>query len=157
MEPGGLGDADEQDVREEPTETLLECMRLAADRDTIALQYANGFADVFRFVDEVPVLVIEQLGWDGLAVVLHVNVLSEIPDTLIARKCGQETAELASLLARQVRESGYGPEVRHEFDNWLRADGHRRNPGTTADMIAAILFVTLREGRMKPPEKFLNG
>lgn len=35
-----------------------------------------------------------------------------------------------------------------EFDTWLRADGHRRNPGTTADLIAAGLFVLLREGRL---------
>jgi triphosphoribosyl-dephospho-CoA synthetase len=29
----------------------------------------------------------------------------------------------------------------------LRADGHRRNPGATADLIAAALFVALREGQ----------
>ena len=27
--------------------------------------------------------------------------------------------------------------MRAEYDFWLRADGHRRNPGTTADVIAA--------------------
>src|SRR5581483_10206744 len=47
--PGGLGDVPEQDVRSEPTVTLLEAMKLAADRDLIARQYANGFADVFDF------------------------------------------------------------------------------------------------------------
>jgi triphosphoribosyl-dephospho-CoA synthase len=30
-----------------------------------------------------------------------------------------------------------------DFDRWLRADGHRRNPGTTADLIAAALMVAL--------------
>ena len=34
--PGGLGSAEEQDVAAEPTITLLEAMRLAADRDGIA-------------------------------------------------------------------------------------------------------------------------
>ncbi|MFN5467079.1 MAG: hypothetical protein ACK5AM_03065 [Pirellulaceae bacterium] len=29
------------------------------------------------------------------------------------------------------------------FDQWLRADGNRRNPGTTADLIAAALMVAL--------------
>src|SRR5439155_13005186 len=47
--PGGLGDSPEQDVREEPTVTLLEAMKMAADRDLIARQYANGYADVFDF------------------------------------------------------------------------------------------------------------
>ena len=45
--PGGLGEAKEQDVHEQPTLPLREVMALAADRDLIARQYANGFADVF--------------------------------------------------------------------------------------------------------------
>ncbi|RLS43832.1 MAG: hypothetical protein DWH81_01915, partial [Planctomycetota bacterium] len=35
-----------------------------------------------------------------------------------------------------------------EFDIWLRADAHRRNPGTTADAIAATLFAGLRDGQV---------
>ena len=31
------------------------------------------------------------------------------------------------------------------FDRWLRADGHRRNPGTTADLVAATLFAAQRD------------
>jgi len=38
-----------------------------------------------------------------------------------------------------------------DFDFWLRSDGHRRNPGTTADLIAAALFVLLRDGLIDPP------
>ena len=43
---GGLGRTDTQDVAEEPTCTLREAMGLAADRDLIARQYVNDFADV---------------------------------------------------------------------------------------------------------------
>ena len=32
-----------------------------------------------------------------------------------------------------------------DFDAYLRSDNHARNPGTTADLIAAALFVALRE------------
>src|SRR5262249_39315561 len=45
--PGGLGDAPEQDVRGQPTLPLREVMALAADRDLVARQYANGFREVF--------------------------------------------------------------------------------------------------------------
>jgi triphosphoribosyl-dephospho-CoA synthase len=38
-----------------------------------------------------------------------------------------------------------------DFDFWLRCDGHRRNPGTTADLIAAGLFAALRDGLLVPP------
>ncbi|MFP3607729.1 triphosphoribosyl-dephospho-CoA synthase, partial [Paraburkholderia sp. SIMBA_053] len=45
--PGGLGDAPEQSVHAPPTVDLREAMSLAAERDSIARQYANGFADIF--------------------------------------------------------------------------------------------------------------
>ena len=35
-----------------------------------------------------------------------------------------------------------------EFDFWLRQDGHRRNPGTSADLVAAGLFVSLQDGKI---------
>ena len=46
--------------------------------------------------------------------------------------------------------------MRAEYDFWLRADGHRRNPGTTADVIAAALFVLLREKRLTLASKILR-
>ncbi len=45
--PGGLGRAEEQDVAAEPTVTLLEAMRLAADRDGVAREYATAFETTF--------------------------------------------------------------------------------------------------------------
>ncbi len=45
--PGGLGRAPEQDVAQAPTLPLRPIMALAADRDLIARQYANGFREVF--------------------------------------------------------------------------------------------------------------
>ena len=58
---------------------------------------------------------------------------------------------LVSTKARHVLECGWpftaGTQaIYDEFDSFLRADGNRRNPGTTAYMIAAILFASLREG-----------
>ena len=38
-----------------------------------------------------------------------------------------------------------------DLDFWLRSDGHRRNPGTTADLIAAGLFAALREHQIALP------
>ena len=53
-EPGGMGSVPEQDVAENPSLPLQEVMRLAADRDLIARQYANGFEQVFH--DALPAL-----------------------------------------------------------------------------------------------------
>ena len=57
--------------------------------------------------------------------------------------------------AQELLDSGW-PMQHHaasqfsDFDAFLREDGNRRNPGTTADLIAAILFTALREGLMIP-------
>ena len=45
-QPGGLGEVADQDVAREPTMTLRAVMAMAADRDLIARQYANGFREV---------------------------------------------------------------------------------------------------------------
>ena len=44
--PGGLGEAARHDVREPAQVSLLEAMREAANRDSIARQYVSGYADV---------------------------------------------------------------------------------------------------------------
>jgi triphosphoribosyl-dephospho-CoA synthase len=157
VNPGGLGRASQQDVREQPTLSLREAMALARDRDLIARQYANGFQEVLQ--DGVPALQ-RGLGHsttlEGAIIACYVHLLSLYPDSLIARKCGLEVAEEASRRASQVLDAGWpetaaGYTAIDDFDAWLRADGHRRNPGTTADLVAACLFVALREGIITLP------
>ncbi len=85
--------------------------------------------------------------------------MSRHPDSLIARKCGLATATQAASFAKRVLETGRpGDHEYHEaasdFDFWLRSDGHRRNPGTTADLITAGLFVALREAIIELPLRF---
>ncbi|MFO0809962.1 MAG: triphosphoribosyl-dephospho-CoA synthase [Gemmataceae bacterium] len=139
--PGGLGRAGEQDVADEPTVTLLDAMRLAADRDGVARQYATDFADV------VAATLATDRPLEDAIVRLHLELLAARPDTLIARKCGREVAAEASARAAGVLSG----KPLAEFDDWLRADGHRRNPGTTADLVTAALFVALRRGIIQLP------
>ena len=156
--PGGMGQVGEEDLSEEATVTLLEAMRLAADRDTIASEYANGFDLVLNV--GVPILeaAADFAGeWENAIIGLHLQLMARCPDTLIARKCGIEEANQASQLAQKVLDADWpnsetGSRRIKEFDDWLRADGHRRNPGTTADLVAATLFAALREQRIQPPE-----
>jgi triphosphoribosyl-dephospho-CoA synthase len=152
--PGGLGRASEQDVHEAPTLPLRDVMALAADRDLVARQYANGFADVFDL--GVPALL------DGLErfrrvepAVQHCQLawLSTHPDSLIVRKRGPGVATEASRRAKTVLVLGgvgtdAGRSAYEDLDRWLRADDHARNPGTTADLVTACLFAALRERRM---------
>jgi len=156
-QPGGLGNVEEMDVAHEPPADLLLAMRAAAQRDLVARQYVEDFRLVLGEV--VPFLTAgRSRGWSLTDTIIHTHVtlLSRYADSLIARKCGLGTAEQASAMASQVLAAG-GPgdeayyEALADFDFWLRADGHRRNPGTTADLIAAGLFVALRDGLLQPP------
>jgi triphosphoribosyl-dephospho-CoA synthase len=151
--PGGLGRVSEQDVHSQPTDDLRSVMCLAADRDLVARQYANGFEQVFwgasLLLGSAPV----QLDWEQAIVRCHLELMANFPDTLIARKCGRPEADEAARRAAAVLAAEWPatPESRQalaSFDAWLRAGGHKRNPGTTADLVTASLFVSLRQDRM---------
>jgi triphosphoribosyl-dephospho-CoA synthase len=158
--PGGLGEAPEQDVRNEPTVTLLEAMKLAADRDLIARQYANNFADVFDFGVPAFLHAFEKFGRVEPAIIeCHLKWLAEFPDSLIARKNGLAVAEDVRRRVKQVLSLGGldTPEGRAagvELDRYLRSDGNKLNPGTSADLVAACLFVALRENKIAPSTPF---
>jgi triphosphoribosyl-dephospho-CoA synthase len=172
--PGGLGEVRDQDVGTTPTISLREAMSLAADRDSVARQYVTHFEDVATASAGLHGL------WMGLSVrnsndlqhhsrpayplwelaVIRTacDLMAKTPDSLIARKCGVETARQAASRAAGVLDAQWpfcdaGEVAMQQFDAWLRADGHRRNPGTTADLIAACLFWAIREGYIQPPTK----
>jgi triphosphoribosyl-dephospho-CoA synthase len=150
--PGGLGRVPQADVAGEPPGDLVSAMRLAAKRDLVARQYANGFQEVLGIV--VPELLHGmRQGWPlGETIVrAQLRVMSRFPDSLIARKCGPDVAQRASDHAAAVLAAGLPGEKAYlqglaDLDFWLRTDGHRRNPGTTADLLAAGLFALLRDG-----------
>jgi triphosphoribosyl-dephospho-CoA synthase len=149
---GGLDEPVEHDVREEPRVTLREAMAAAAQRDTIATEYVTDHAVTFEL--GLPALA-DALG-DGLRlrdaiVELALHLLATVPDTLIARKRGADAAGRVAAGARQVLTAGgvrsaLGRTALAGFDASLRQEGNALNPGTTADLVTAVLFVALLEG-----------
>jgi triphosphoribosyl-dephospho-CoA synthase len=148
---GGLDEPVEHDVRDEPRVTLREAMAAAAERDTIASEYVTDHAVTFEL--GLPALA-GALG-DGLrvrdaVVELALRLLAAVPDTLIARKRGADAAGRVAAGARQVLEAGGVRSARGRtalagFDVSLRRGGNALNPGTTADLVTAVLFVALLE------------
>lgn len=157
--PGGMDKVDEADVAGPPPSDLLHAMGLAAERDTIARQYVTGFAELFDFV--VPELRAGlKRGWTLPDAVIrtHLRTMHKIPDTLIGRKCGSAVAGEVAANAGAVLNAGEPGDENYtealaDLDFWLRSDGHLRNPGTTADLIAAALFVGLVEEWIPLPIK----
>lgn len=147
-QPGGLGEPPEHDVRAPARVSLRTAMAAAADRDSVASEYATGFAIVFD--DGLPLLT-EALdaGLPTLEsiVAVHVGLLAAHPDTLIARKAGMAAARAVTAAAAEVRA---GMRTLQELDASLRADANRLNPGTTADLVAATLLAALLTGVALP-------
>ncbi|HVA44846.1 MAG TPA: triphosphoribosyl-dephospho-CoA synthase [Pirellulales bacterium] len=158
--PGGMDRVEEADIQGEPPDDLLHAMRLAADRDLVARQYVNGFAEIFDVA--LPALAEGQgCGWPLGHAIVHaqMRLMSEYPDSLVARKCGAAVARQSAAMAGAVIAAGLPGDVAYEnaladFDFWLRSDGHRRNPGTTADLLAASLFAALVSGAIALPARF---
>jgi triphosphoribosyl-dephospho-CoA synthase len=158
--PAGLGRVPEQDVQQEPNQTLRQVMTLAAERDLIARQYANGFREVFE--DGLPALCrgLEQIAsLEGAIVCCHLHLMARHPDSLIGRKRGLAEAAEAAQRAQYVLDAGWpsraaGRTALAELDSWLRAAGRGRNPGTTSDLVTASLFIALREGIMEVPSRY---
>jgi triphosphoribosyl-dephospho-CoA synthase len=151
--PGGLGDSEVHDVHAaEVSVTLLEAMRAAQGRDAVAREYVTdfeitfgmGYAALCRFLEE-------GRRFSDAIVQTALMILAQVPDTLILRKEGLATAGAVSRQAARVLEAGgafsqRGREALETFDRSIRDEKHRLNPGTTADLTTASIFVLLVEG-----------
>jgi len=152
---GGLGDAPEEDVAASPTVTLAAAMELAADRDDVAREYSTAFERTFTVA--APALVKARaagLEWGDAVTESFLVLLASAPDTLIARKLGPDAAgeisrDAAAVLAAGGVRSTAGRRALSSFDMELRDLRNTRNPGTTADITAAAIFVVLLNGGWK--------
>ena len=149
--PGGLGAAASEDVAAPPSVTLRAAMGLAAGRDSVAREYVTDFAITFEI--GAPALRAAReagLDWSDAVVEAYVRLLSAVPDTHIARKLGHAAAEAVSSGARDVEHAGgvrteAGRRALAALDAELRGPENRLNPGTTADLACAAVFVVILE------------
>ncbi len=152
--PGGLGRVATEDVSAPPTGSLLQAMTLAAPRDCIARQYANGFAELWEVglaaLHALPAAAtlesaLMQTHQRRAVQAVYMAYLGRFPDSHIARKFGLATAEAVALeaapwLARaeQGQDLGQDPTFA-AWDESLKSRG--LNPGTSADLTVATLFI----------------
>ena len=149
--PGGLGRATAQDVRDDPTMTLLDVMRLAADRDGVAREYATAFEVTFeRGAPALDRARRDGLCWNDAVVETFLTLLAAGPDTHVARRdpavAAQVSQQAHTALAAGGVRSAAGRQAIDEMDLALRDGRHTCNPGTTADLTAAAIFVVLLGG-----------
>jgi len=147
--PGGLGRVESQDVRRAPTVTLIEAMRLAAGRDAIAAEYATGYAVSFELgLPLLRRLIRSGAPIDAAIAQTFLAILAARPDTLIKRRHGDNAAHRVTIEAIQcLRAGGFltarGRRLAADLDRLLVRHRPRINPGATADLVVASLFVWL--------------
>ncbi len=166
--PGGLGEAQAQDVHDAPSIDLRAAMALAAERDVIARQYRDGYADLFERAlpalgpgfalgdpkaspspDKATVAAVQRL---------YLELLSGFPDSHIVRKHGEAVAQtvMASAQAWRARAAGGAAlDAAPGFAAWdesLKQQGI--NPGTSADLTVATLAIAGLTRMAKPRNAF---
>jgi len=158
--PGGLGEAPKLDVTDSASKqkilqdevTLFDVFKIASKYDSITYEWINNYPITFDLAYPYFIKQLEKAKDVNTATVhTFLKILAEIPDTLIARKAGLSKAKEVSAQAKQVLEMGglatqTGKDRLWKFDEKLRGSMHQLNPGTTADIIAAVLAVSILDG-----------
>ena len=157
--PSGLGDAPDLDVTDPASKekllkenvSLFEVFKIAAGYDDICYEWVNNYPITFDFAYPYLKKQLETKPLNTAVVHTFLKILSERPDTFIARKVGKEKAIQVSEEAKAVLELGgldtaNGRKSLFEFDEKLRLKGNTTNPGTTADLTAATLALATLNG-----------
>jgi triphosphoribosyl-dephospho-CoA synthase len=157
--PSGLGDAPDLDVTNPASKerllkenvSLFEVFKIASDYDDICYEWVHNYPITFDLAYPYLKKYLENKPLNTAVVHTFLKILSERPDTFIARKVGKEKAKEVSDEAREVLELGgleteAGKGSLAEFDRKLRIKGNSTNPGTTADLTAAALALCALDG-----------
>ena len=150
--PSGLNEASDLDVNDpaskerliEKNVSLFEVFKIAADYDDICSEWVRNYPITFGLAYPYMKAQLEHGDLNTAVVHTFLKILSEHPDTFIARKAGLEKAREISSEAKRVLDLGgletlEGKNRVLELDKRLRVSGNRLNPGTTADLAAAAL------------------
>ena len=148
---GGMGDQDEYDVASDNAkqelrdnnQTMYDVLKISAPWDMLAREMTSDMPAVFELGYPTYHKLKEEKSLNDACVLTFLTILSEVPDTLISRKYGSDEALKISMMTRdllKLKGADDFAEKLQEFDDYLYDNGY--NPGTTADLTAASIFVS---------------
>lgn len=146
---GGMGDQDEFDVNSESAkdelrkngQTMYDVLEISAGWDRLAAELTNGMPICFELGYPEYYNLRKENSLSDSCVLTFLKILSEVPDTLISRKYGDEIAGDVSAKAKELLAVKEDFETKlEEFDDYLFDLGY--NPGTTADLTAASIMIS---------------
>jgi triphosphoribosyl-dephospho-CoA synthase len=132
--------------------TLLDLMHLSSGHDLVAREWSTGFERSFA-LSGILAERVRDLGMNDGVVIAYLEALAQVPDGLVASKFGPAKAEEASCRARAIlgREVSETLRLAGDLDDeFIEEDV---NPGSTADIIGAALFIALMEGSILRSEE----
>ncbi len=150
--PGGLGESKQQDVAQKPEVTLTQAMKIASEKDRIALQFTTNYKDVFDFLVLRYNLALNRwgdAGWSAVAV--FSAMLAKYPDSHIERKYGNIYTRMVMDTMALVDDKLSKAEEPEQLVDYLKIiDAKFKlagiNPGTTADLtVVTVLTVQLQQ------------
>jgi triphosphoribosyl-dephospho-CoA synthase len=158
--PGGLGKVSELDTNDPDSKkrilneriSLFQIFQISSKYDTVCSEWVNNYPITFDVAYPFLMKQIRETRDLNVATIhTFLKILAEYPDTFIARKVGVGKAQEVSLNAEEVIKLGglrtsQGRESLRGFDQMLRKSSNLLNPGTTADIIAATLALTVLSG-----------
>ena len=154
---GGMGDQEEFSVgSEEATKELIEnnlnifdVLDISSSWDSLAMELTNKMPVTFDIGYPMFLKLKKESSINSATVITFLTILSQVPDTLISRKYGDEKAKEVSTLAMEVLDSlgsdtsddmvEFNKKLK-EFDDYLFEN--KLNPGTTADLTASSIMVS---------------
>jgi len=122
--------------------TLRDLMRLSVDHDLIAREWSTDYARSFQLSERLARRV-ERTGLNDGIVRTFLEALWEVPDSLICAKFGKERARKVSVMAGDALRDRTLDKARQMDCELVSED---INPGSTADLIAASIFISLLKG-----------
>ncbi len=117
-------------------------MQLSKSHDLIASEWSNNYERSFQLADVLKETVPE-LGINKSVVRTYLIALADKPDSLVRAKHGLSKAASVSSSAKKALEDSTLESAR-KLDLELLAEDV--NPGSTADLIASALFISLLKG-----------
>ena len=131
-----------QELRDN-NQTMYDVLKISAPWDMLAREMTSDMPAVF----EIGYPAYHELkgvkSQNDACVLTFLTILSQVPDTLISRKYGSDEALKISMMTRDLLnlkdESDFKDRLK-DFDDYLFKNKY--NPGTTADLTAASIFVS---------------
>lgn len=130
--------------------------KISAEWDSISREWLTGYEISYRIGAPTFTSTLRQTGNLNTATVhTFLKILSLIPDSLITRKNSIETAKDIADKAKEVLEVGglnteKGRNMLTRFDRELQKSKGKLNPGSTADLTASSIMVSLNNDDALP-------